>query len=129
MRCSPPHKLPPISLVFPPNFPFCVPPQLSAMKGELGEAERFLHQALHLAHQADDKRAIVYTYSMVTAARCCPARGRAVSQGTGTAWCWEAVCGRTRGGGEAGPGGGAFSATSVSSRWQTWPSCRGSWTT
>uniref|UniRef100_A0A8B9CCA6 Tetratricopeptide repeat protein 19, mitochondrial n=1 Tax=Anser brachyrhynchus TaxID=132585 RepID=A0A8B9CCA6_9AVES len=39
--------------------------QLSTMKGELAEAERVLHQALHLAHQSDDRRAIVYTYSMV----------------------------------------------------------------
>uniref|UniRef100_A0A8B9DYN9 Tetratricopeptide repeat protein 19, mitochondrial n=1 Tax=Anser cygnoides TaxID=8845 RepID=A0A8B9DYN9_ANSCY len=35
------------------------------MKGELAEAERVLHQALRLAHQSDDRRAIVYTYSMV----------------------------------------------------------------
>uniref|UniRef100_A0A8C9G6Q4 Tetratricopeptide repeat protein 19, mitochondrial n=1 Tax=Pavo cristatus TaxID=9049 RepID=A0A8C9G6Q4_PAVCR len=35
------------------------------MKGELGEAERLLHRALHLAHQADNRRAIIYTYSMM----------------------------------------------------------------
>uniref|UniRef100_A0A8C2YD35 Tetratricopeptide repeat domain 19 n=1 Tax=Coturnix japonica TaxID=93934 RepID=A0A8C2YD35_COTJA len=33
------------------------------MKGELSEAERLLHRALHLAHQADNRRAIIYTYS------------------------------------------------------------------
>lgn len=77
----PPSNYPPF-LSFSPQISLLVsPPQLSAMKGELGEAERFLHQALHLAHQADDRRAIVYTYSMVTPARCCPARGRAVVLG------------------------------------------------
>lgn len=62
------------------------------MKGELAEAERVLHQALRLAHQSDDRRAIVYTYSMVMPrqgwwqhpARCRPARGRAVPEGPGT---------------------------------------------
>ncbi|XP_035416877.1 tetratricopeptide repeat protein 19, mitochondrial isoform X2 [Cygnus atratus] len=39
--------------------------KLSTMKGELAEAERVLHQALRLAHQSDDRRAIVYTYSMM----------------------------------------------------------------
>lgn len=37
--------------------------KLSVMKGELSEAERLLHRALHLAHQADNRRAIIYTYS------------------------------------------------------------------
>uniref|UniRef100_A0A8C3JR40 Tetratricopeptide repeat protein 19, mitochondrial n=1 Tax=Calidris pygmaea TaxID=425635 RepID=A0A8C3JR40_9CHAR len=40
-------------------------PQLSVMKGELGEAERVLHQALRLSHQSDNRKAIIYTYSMV----------------------------------------------------------------
>eukprot|EP00076_Gallus_gallus_P027882 XP_015151329.1 tetratricopeptide repeat protein 19, mitochondrial isoform X3 [Gallus gallus] len=35
------------------------------MKGELGEAERLLHQALRLAHQADNRRAVIYTYSLM----------------------------------------------------------------
>ena len=35
------------------------------MKGELGEAEQVLHQALRLSHQSDNRKAIVYTYSMV----------------------------------------------------------------
>uniref|UniRef100_A0A663FCJ4 Tetratricopeptide repeat domain 19 n=1 Tax=Aquila chrysaetos chrysaetos TaxID=223781 RepID=A0A663FCJ4_AQUCH len=35
------------------------------MKGELGEAERVLHQALRLSHQSDNRKAIVYTYSMM----------------------------------------------------------------
>ncbi|NWT42127.1 TTC19 protein, partial [Chroicocephalus maculipennis] len=39
--------------------------KLSVMKGELGEADRLLHQALRLSHQADNRKAIVYTYSMV----------------------------------------------------------------
>uniref|UniRef100_A0A8B9CBK3 Tetratricopeptide repeat protein 19, mitochondrial n=1 Tax=Anser brachyrhynchus TaxID=132585 RepID=A0A8B9CBK3_9AVES len=58
---------PPLSLIslVPPHYlRFCLSPQLSTMKGELAEAERVLHQALHLAHQSDDRRAIVYTYSM-----------------------------------------------------------------
>ncbi|KAM6338288.1 tetratricopeptide repeat protein 19, mitochondrial isoform 3-T3 [Alca torda] len=38
--------------------------KLSVMKGELGEADRLLHQALRLSHQADNRKAIVYTYSM-----------------------------------------------------------------
>uniref|UniRef100_A0A8C6ZMN6 Tetratricopeptide repeat protein 19, mitochondrial n=1 Tax=Nothoprocta perdicaria TaxID=30464 RepID=A0A8C6ZMN6_NOTPE len=38
-------------------------PQLSVMKGELAEAERLLHQALRLSHEAGDARAIAYTYS------------------------------------------------------------------
>uniref|UniRef100_A0A8C6ZQ32 Tetratricopeptide repeat protein 19, mitochondrial n=2 Tax=Nothoprocta perdicaria TaxID=30464 RepID=A0A8C6ZQ32_NOTPE len=36
---------------------------LSVMKGELAEAERLLHQALRLSHEAGDARAIAYTYS------------------------------------------------------------------
>ncbi|KAK2537416.1 Ttc19 [Columba guinea] len=39
--------------------------KLSVMKGELGEADRILHQALRLSHQADNRDAIVYTYSMM----------------------------------------------------------------
>uniref|UniRef100_A0A8C3JR00 Tetratricopeptide repeat protein 19, mitochondrial n=1 Tax=Calidris pygmaea TaxID=425635 RepID=A0A8C3JR00_9CHAR len=39
--------------------------KLSVMKGELGEAERVLHQALRLSHQSDNRKAIIYTYSMV----------------------------------------------------------------
>ncbi|NXG62464.1 TTC19 protein, partial [Hemiprocne comata] len=39
--------------------------KLSVMKGELGEAERLLHQALRLSHQSDNRKAIVYTYSMM----------------------------------------------------------------
>uniref|UniRef100_A0A8B9PLJ7 Tetratricopeptide repeat protein 19, mitochondrial n=1 Tax=Apteryx owenii TaxID=8824 RepID=A0A8B9PLJ7_APTOW len=35
------------------------------MKGELGEAEQTLHQALRLSHQAGDGKAIAYTYSMM----------------------------------------------------------------
>uniref|UniRef100_A0A8C8BDP3 Tetratricopeptide repeat protein 19, mitochondrial n=1 Tax=Otus sunia TaxID=257818 RepID=A0A8C8BDP3_9STRI len=41
--------------------------KLSVMKGELGEAEQVLHQALRLSHQSDNRKAIVYTYSMVKA--------------------------------------------------------------
>lgn len=51
-----------------------VSPQLSAMKGELAEAERFLHQALRRAHQEENRQAIIYTYSMVSA-RDAPRRG------------------------------------------------------
>ncbi|XP_052659067.1 tetratricopeptide repeat protein 19, mitochondrial isoform X2 [Harpia harpyja] len=39
--------------------------KLSVMKGELGEAERVLHQALRLSHQSDNRKAIAYTYSMM----------------------------------------------------------------
>ncbi|XP_014808624.1 PREDICTED: tetratricopeptide repeat protein 19, mitochondrial isoform X2 [Calidris pugnax] len=39
--------------------------KLSVMKGELGEAERVLHQALRLSHQSDNRKAIIYTYSMM----------------------------------------------------------------
>ncbi|XP_074746495.1 tetratricopeptide repeat protein 19, mitochondrial isoform X2 [Strix uralensis] len=39
--------------------------KLSVMKGELGEAEQVLHQALRLSHQSDNRKAIVYTYSMM----------------------------------------------------------------
>lgn len=35
------------------------------MKGELGEAEKLLHEALRLSHQSDNRKAIIYTYSMV----------------------------------------------------------------
>lgn len=49
----------------PLGFPPSLSPQLSVMKGELGEADRLLHQALRLSHQADNRKAIVYTYSMV----------------------------------------------------------------
>ncbi|XP_074070034.1 LOW QUALITY PROTEIN: tetratricopeptide repeat protein 19, mitochondrial-like [Macrotis lagotis] len=38
--------------------------KLSIMKKELEEAERILHEALHLAHKADIK-AIIYTYDMM----------------------------------------------------------------
>ncbi|NWI12160.1 TTC19 protein, partial [Crypturellus soui] len=37
--------------------------KLSAMKGELAEAERLLHRALRLAHEAGNAKAVVYTYS------------------------------------------------------------------
>lgn len=75
------------------------------MKGELGEADRVLHQALRLSHQADNRDAIVYTYSMVSELRA----------GWGCGEKEKRLCGA--------------SALSVSSRWQTWPSCRDSWTT
>ncbi|XP_071621007.1 tetratricopeptide repeat protein 19, mitochondrial isoform X1 [Heliangelus exortis] len=39
--------------------------KLSVMKGELAEAERVLHQALRLSHRSDNRKAIVYTYSMM----------------------------------------------------------------
>ncbi|NXD82766.1 TTC19 protein, partial [Halcyon senegalensis] len=39
--------------------------KLSVMKGELEEAEKILHQALRLSHQSDNRKAIVYTYSMM----------------------------------------------------------------
>ncbi|XP_075374440.1 tetratricopeptide repeat protein 19, mitochondrial isoform X1 [Mycteria americana] len=39
--------------------------KLSVMKGELREAEQILHQALRLSHQSDNRKAIVYTYSMM----------------------------------------------------------------
>ncbi|KAM6242443.1 tetratricopeptide repeat protein 19, mitochondrial isoform 2-T2 [Porphyrio hochstetteri] len=39
--------------------------KLSVMKGELAEADQFLHQALRLSHQSDNRNAIVYTYSMM----------------------------------------------------------------
>ncbi|XP_030328500.1 tetratricopeptide repeat protein 19, mitochondrial isoform X2 [Strigops habroptila] len=39
--------------------------KLSAMKGELGEAEKLLHEALRLSHQSDNRKAIIYTYSMM----------------------------------------------------------------
>ncbi|XP_064892455.1 tetratricopeptide repeat protein 19, mitochondrial isoform X2 [Columba livia] len=79
--------------------------KLSVMKGELGEADRILHEALRLSHQADNRDAIVYTYSMVSELR---AGWRCREKE-------ERLCGA--------------SALSVSSRWQTWPSCRDSWTT
>ncbi|XP_051492108.1 tetratricopeptide repeat protein 19, mitochondrial isoform X2 [Apus apus] len=39
--------------------------KLSVMKGELREAERLLHRALRLSHRSDNRKAIVYTYSMM----------------------------------------------------------------
>ncbi|XP_068945695.1 tetratricopeptide repeat protein 19, mitochondrial [Petaurus breviceps papuanus] len=39
--------------------------KLSIMKKEPEEAERILHQALHLAHKADIKKALIYTYDMM----------------------------------------------------------------
>ncbi|XP_005525797.1 PREDICTED: tetratricopeptide repeat protein 19, mitochondrial [Pseudopodoces humilis] len=39
--------------------------KLSAMKGELAEAEQLLHQALRRAHQQENRQAIIYTYSMM----------------------------------------------------------------
>ncbi|NXA35293.1 TTC19 protein, partial [Eudromia elegans] len=39
--------------------------KLSVMKGELAEAERLLHQALRLSHEAGSAKALAYTYSMV----------------------------------------------------------------
>ncbi|XP_042647503.1 tetratricopeptide repeat protein 19, mitochondrial isoform X2 [Tyto alba] len=39
--------------------------KLSVMKGELGEAEQVLHQALRLSQQSENRKAIVYTYSMM----------------------------------------------------------------
>uniref|UniRef100_A0A8C3NG14 Tetratricopeptide repeat protein 19, mitochondrial n=1 Tax=Geospiza parvula TaxID=87175 RepID=A0A8C3NG14_GEOPR len=41
--------------------------KLSAMKGELAEAEQLLHQAPRRAHQQENRQAIIYTYSMVRA--------------------------------------------------------------
>ncbi|NXM68419.1 TTC19 protein, partial [Serilophus lunatus] len=37
--------------------------KLSAMRGELAEAEQLLHQALRLSQEAENRQAIVYTYS------------------------------------------------------------------
>ncbi|XP_036621647.1 tetratricopeptide repeat protein 19, mitochondrial [Trichosurus vulpecula] len=39
--------------------------KLSIMKKEPEEAERILHEALHLAHKADIRKAIIYTYDMM----------------------------------------------------------------
>ncbi|XP_043858647.1 tetratricopeptide repeat protein 19, mitochondrial isoform X1 [Dromiciops gliroides] len=39
--------------------------KLSIMKKEPEEAERILHEALHLAHKADTRKAIIYTYDMM----------------------------------------------------------------
>ncbi|XP_072496146.1 tetratricopeptide repeat protein 19, mitochondrial isoform X2 [Notamacropus eugenii] len=39
--------------------------KLSIMKKDPEEAERILHEALHLAHKADIKKAIIYTYDMM----------------------------------------------------------------
>ncbi|XP_061219538.1 tetratricopeptide repeat protein 19, mitochondrial isoform X2 [Neopsephotus bourkii] len=39
--------------------------KLSVMKGELGEAEKLLHEALRLSHQSENRKAIIYTYSMM----------------------------------------------------------------
>uniref|UniRef100_A0A669PPM5 Tetratricopeptide repeat protein 19, mitochondrial n=1 Tax=Phasianus colchicus TaxID=9054 RepID=A0A669PPM5_PHACC len=43
------------------SVPLC--PQLSVVKGELDEAERLLHRALRLAQRADNRTAVIYTYS------------------------------------------------------------------
>lgn len=40
--------------------------QLSIMKDEPEEAELILHDALRLAYQNDNKKAIIYTYDLVT---------------------------------------------------------------
>ncbi|NXF11966.1 TTC19 protein, partial [Smithornis capensis] len=37
--------------------------KLSAMRGELEEAQQLLHQALRLSQQAENTQAIIYTYS------------------------------------------------------------------
>uniref|UniRef100_A0A3Q3XJL1 MalT-like TPR region domain-containing protein n=1 Tax=Mola mola TaxID=94237 RepID=A0A3Q3XJL1_MOLML len=42
-----------------------VRPQLSAIRGQLHAASGFLHQAVVLAHQTDNRQAIVYTYSQM----------------------------------------------------------------
>ncbi|XP_069471327.1 tetratricopeptide repeat protein 19, mitochondrial isoform X2 [Ambystoma mexicanum] len=39
--------------------------KLSIMKGELEDAEQILHQAAHLAHKSDNKKAIIYTYDLM----------------------------------------------------------------
>ncbi|KAM9000379.1 tetratricopeptide repeat protein 19, mitochondrial [Sarcophilus harrisii] len=39
--------------------------KLSIMKKDPEEAERILHEALHLAHKANIKKAIIYTYDMM----------------------------------------------------------------
>ncbi|NXX50614.1 TTC19 protein, partial [Tricholaema leucomelas] len=39
--------------------------KLSIMKGELEKADQLLHQALRLSHQSENRKAIVYTYSMM----------------------------------------------------------------
>lgn len=45
---------------------FVFPFQLSIMKDEPEEAELILHDALRLAYQTDNKKAITYTYDLVT---------------------------------------------------------------
>lgn len=40
--------------------------QLCIMKDELEEAELILHDALRLAFKSDNKKAITYTYDLVT---------------------------------------------------------------
>lgn len=40
--------------------------QLSIMKDEPEEAELILHDALRLAYQSDNRKAITYTYDLVT---------------------------------------------------------------
>ncbi|KAM4048364.1 tetratricopeptide repeat protein 19, mitochondrial isoform 3-T3 [Anomaloglossus baeobatrachus] len=39
--------------------------KLSIMKGEMEEAEEILHKTLHLAHECESKRAIIYTYDLM----------------------------------------------------------------
>ncbi|XP_078536114.1 tetratricopeptide repeat protein 19, mitochondrial isoform X2 [Lissotriton helveticus] len=39
--------------------------KLSIMKSELEDAERILHQAARLAHESDNKKAIIYTYDLM----------------------------------------------------------------
>ncbi|KAG8450382.1 hypothetical protein GDO86_002873 [Hymenochirus boettgeri] len=39
--------------------------KLNIMKGEMEEAEEILHEALHLAHKSESKRAIIYTYDLM----------------------------------------------------------------
>uniref|UniRef100_A0A8C3E3C4 Tetratricopeptide repeat protein 19, mitochondrial n=1 Tax=Corvus moneduloides TaxID=1196302 RepID=A0A8C3E3C4_CORMO len=39
---------------------------LSAVKGELAQAEQLLHQALRRAQQEENRQAVIYTYSMVS---------------------------------------------------------------
>ncbi|XP_069082404.1 tetratricopeptide repeat protein 19, mitochondrial isoform X3 [Pleurodeles waltl] len=39
--------------------------KLSIMKSELEDAERILHQAARLAHESDNRKAIIYTYDLM----------------------------------------------------------------
>ncbi|KAM4886849.1 tetratricopeptide repeat protein 19, mitochondrial isoform 1-T1 [Sylvia borin] len=39
--------------------------KLSAVRGELAEAEQLLHQALRRAHREENRQAVIYTYSMM----------------------------------------------------------------